>query len=365
MNRRIRRIKKLQNSIAGQNLDAMIITRPANIFYLTGVNLFDFQRGSFLLVFRKNWRLVSSVFYQNRIEGFVPKNNRAYFPRGGSIAETAAKELAQQKTVGFERDDVSYAWFEIFKKSLRGKKMIPVLGAAEQFRQIKDEEEIKLIRKAARITDKTFAQLLKLIKPGVAELFLKRKILEMMQDMGAQGCSFDPIVASGKNSADPHYEGSNKKIKAGEMMVIDIGARYKNYDADMTRMVFLGKAAEKYKNLYNLVLQIQQKALAECKAGALPARIFDDAVNNFAAAGEDEFFTHGLGHGVGIDIHELPNLSPKGEGMLEDNMVFTVEPGLYHPGRGGIRIEDLCRMKNGKAEILSQTPKNLIEIKLK
>jgi len=359
------RLKNLQNFIAKQHLGAIIITNPANIFYLTGVNIFDFQRGAFLLVFQKNWRLISSVFYQNRIEGFVPKNNRAYFPRGGSIAETAAKELARQKTIGFEKNDISYAWFEIFKKSLRGKKIIPVPFATEQFRQIKDEEEIRLIKKAARITDKTFAELLKLIKPGVTELFLKRKILEMMQDMGAQKCSFDPIVASGKNSADPHYEGSNKKIKAGEMVVIDIGARYKNYDADMTRMVFVGKAPTKYKNLYSLVLQTQQKAIAECKAGASPVQIFENAVNNFAAAGEDEFFTHGLGHGVGIDIHELPNLSPAGIGKFDNGMVFTVEPGLYHPGWGGIRIEDLCRMKNGKAEILSRTPKNLIEIQVK
>jgi len=318
-----------------------------------------------LIVYKDKWRLVSSIFYKSRIENAIAAKNQLWLKRGDSIAAFAAKQLANCRAIGFEREDLSFARYEIFKKSLRGKKLIPISGAAEQFRQIKDESEIKLIKKAARITDKNFAALLKLIKPGITELFLKRKILEMMQDMGAQKCSFDPIVASGKNSADPHYEGSNKKIKAGEMVVIDIGARYKNYDADMTRMVFVGKAPTKYKNLYSLVLQTQQKAIAECKAGASPVQIFENAVNNFAAAGEDEFFTHGLGHGVGIDIHELPNLSPAGIGKFDNGMVFTVEPGLYHPGWGGIRIEDLCRMKNGKAEILSRTPKNLIEIQVK
>ncbi len=358
------RINLLQKCLAGQNLDALIVTNPANIFYLTGVNNFDSEKGFLLAVFQNKWRLVSSLFYQNRINGVVPSKNIIYVPRGRSILESATKAIGDKKNIGFEREDISYARFEIFKKSLRGKKLVPVSGMIEQFRQIKSNEEIALIKKAARITDKTFAELMKLIKPGVSELFLKRKVLEIMQDMGAQGCSFDPIVAGGKNSADPHYEGSNRKIKKGEMAVIDIGARYKNYCADMTRMVFLGKATEKYKNLYRIVLQTQQKSLEECRVSALPGQVFENAVQNFKTFEQDEFFTHGLGHGTGINIHELPNLSPKGEGSFENGMVFTVEPGLYHPGWGGIRIEDLCVLQSGKLEILSKTPKEFIEISL-
>lgn len=359
------RLGKLQKFIANQELDAIIITDPANIFYLTGVDNFDSRKGFLLIVYKSKWRLVSSIFYKSRIENAIAAKNQLWLKRGDSIATFIAKYLANCRAVGFERENLSFARYEIFKKSLRGKKLIPISDATEQFRQVKDESEIKLIKKAARVTDKTFAELLKLIKPGITELFLKLKILELMQDMGAQKCSFDPIVASGKNSADPHYEGSNKKLKAGEMIVIDLGARCKNYDSDMTRTVFLGKATEKFKNLYDLVLQTQQKAIAECNAGSSPAKIFENAVNNFAAAGQDRFFAHGLGHGVGINIHELPNLSPAGEEFLENDMIFTVEPGLYYPGWGGIRIEDLCRMKNGKVEILSQTPKNLIEISAK
>jgi len=148
------------------------------------------------------------------------------------------------------------------------------------------------------------------------------------------------------------------------MIVIDLGARYKNYCADMTRTVFLGKAAAKYKNLYNIVLETQEKSLEECKPGASPKQVFDNCVENFKKYGEDRFFTHGLGHGVGIDIHELPNLSPAGTGGFENGMVFTVEPGLYHLGWGGIRVEDLCAIQNGKCAILSKTEKNLIEIRI-
>jgi len=358
------KIRKLQQLIARQNLDAIIITNPANIFYLTGIDNFDSQKGFFLLVFQNKWRLISSLFYQKRIAGVIPKKNIVYIPRQESLAENAAKLIGGKKNIGFERGDISYARYEIFKKFLRGKKLIPTSDASEQFRQIKSEEEIQLIKKATQITDKTFAQLLKLIKPGAAELFLKRKILEMMQDMGAQKCSFDPIVASGKNSADPHYEGSNKKIKTGEMIVIDLGARHKNYCADMTRTVFLGKASAKYKERYNLVLQTQQKAIAQCHSGFSPNQAFENAGKNFADHGQDQFFTHGLGHGVGINLHELPSLSPAGTGVFENNMVFTVEPGLYHLGWGGIRVEDLCAMQNNKCTILSKTEKNLIEIRI-
>jgi Xaa-Pro aminopeptidase len=272
--------------------------------------------------------------------------------------------LADAKVIAFERDDLPFASYEKYKKTLRGKKLIPLSGSIETARGIKNNEEIKLVKKAASITDKTFSELLKLIKPGVSELLLKQKTSEIMNDLGATGIAFDHVIASGKNSADPHYGGSNKKIKAGEMVVIDIGARYKNYDADMTRMVFVGKATEKYKKLYQIVLETQENGLKDCKIGASASQIFNNAVENLKNYGENKYFTHGLGHGVGINIHELPSLSPNSPDRLENGMVFTIEPGIYHPGWGGIRIEDLCLLQNNKCVILSKTPKNLIEIHL-
>jgi Xaa-Pro aminopeptidase len=356
------RIKKLQKFIARQNLGVFLVTNPANIFYLTGINNFDSEKGFLLIVFKNRWKLVSSLFYQSRIEEAISKKNVVYVPRGESMSEYTVKVINGKKKIGFEREDISFAHYEIYKKALRGKKLKPITSAVEQMRQTKNEQELSFIKKAAAITDRTFAKLLKLIRPGVTELFLKRKVLEMMQDMGASDGSFDPIIASGKNSADPHYEGTNKKIRAGEMVVIDIGARYKNYCADMTRTVFVGKATPMYIKMYNTVLDIQQKALADCKIGVSTKQIYDNAVENFKKYGQDQYFTHGLGHGVGIDIHELPKLNAAGTGKLENGMVFTVEPGLYRHGWGGIRIEDLCAMQNDKCVVLSKTPKKLIEI---
>jgi Xaa-Pro aminopeptidase len=356
------RIKKLQKTIAGRNFDAILITSPANIFYLTGINNFDSEKGFLMVVLKNDFLLISSLFYQNRISNILPSEKAVYVPRGESISGYAAKTLKNSKIIGFERENLSYSRYETFKKALRGKKLLPVSGAVEEFRKIKNSEELAMIKKAASITDKTFAAVLKLVKPGITELFIKRKVLEIMQDLGAQGCAFDPIIASAKFSADPHYGGSNKKIKAGEMIVIDIGARYKNYDADMTRMVFVGKAPQKYINTYNIVLEIQKMALKDCKAGISPKQVYDNAVENFKKYGEDWYFTHGLGHGVGINIHELPNLNDAGIGFFENGMVFTVEPGLYHSGWGGIRIEDLCVIENGFAKTISKTPKNIIEI---
>lgn len=356
------RIGKLQKKIEELNLDAFIITNPTNIFYLTGINNFDAEKGFLLLVQRNKWLLISSLFYQNRIDGIIAAKNIAYVDRGDSISERMSRETKNEKIIGFEREDISFARYEIFKKALRGKKFLPIGDIIEQFRKIKTAPELALVKKAAAITDKTFTELLKIIKPGVTELSLRRKILEIMQDMGAQSGSFDPIVASGKSGADPHYEGSNKRIKNGEMIVIDMGARYKNYDADMTRMVFMGKATEKYKKLYQIVLETQENALKDCKIGVDVKIPFDNAVKNFKRYTEDQYFTHGLGHGVGINIHELPNLSPAGDDKFENGMVFTVEPGIYHLGWGGIRIEDLCSMEDGKIKILSKTPKDLIEL---
>ena len=356
------KIKKLQKFIKSQNLDAIIVTNPVNIFYLTNINNFDSEKGFLLLVLQNKWRLISSLFYQNRIQAVTKNSNIIYVPRNESISEYALKEIGNTKIIGFEKNDLSYYRYEIFKKLLKGKKLIPISNAIEQLRQIKTNEELALIKIAASITDTTMAQIIKLIKPGVTEFFLKRKVLEIIQDLGGQSCSFDPIIASGKFSADPHYEGSNKKIKNGEMVVIDMGARYKNYDADLTRTVFVGKATPKFKQMYQAVFDIQQKALNDCKIGITGKEIYDNTVNRFKQINQDQYFTHGLGHGVGIDIHELPNLNAAGIEKLTNNMVFTVEPGLYYPNYGGVRIEDLCAMIDNKLLILSQASKNLIEI---
>lgn len=356
------RIKNLQEAIKSTGLDGLIVTAPANIYYLSGVNDPDSESGFLLAIAADGWKMVTSRFYQARMEAFMKNDKVIYAERGESLSKKAGDFFGKGKNIGFEKENISYARFERFKKNLRGSRLVPTSNLTSQFRRIKSDEELALIKKAAAITDKTFTQLVPLIKPGITEIALKRKITEMMQDMGATGGSFEPIVASGKNAADPHYEGANKKIKKGEMVLVDMGARYKNYDADLTRMVFVGKAPQKYLEMYRIVLETQEKALDGCKPGVQVKRIYDESVDNFKKYGQEPYFTHGLGHGVGIEIHEEPSLSPGGTGNFENGMVFTVEPGLYHVGWGGIRIEDLCAMIDGKMARLSKVTKKLIEV---
>jgi len=358
----LQRIQTLQKVLRREKLNAFLITNPANIFYLTGISNFGSEKGFILLVLQNNFKLIAARFYQSKIGKMLVDSQICYLDRGASMSKTIAELLAGAKNVAFEREDLSFAEYDIFKKSLRGKNFLPYANIVKEIRQLKDASELALIKKAALITDKTMAEIFKLIKPGVTELFLQRKTAEIMQDLGAQGCAFDPIIALGANSADPHYESSNRQIRRGQMIVIDIGARYKNYNADMTRTVFVGKSSTLFKARYQMVLAVQENALKNCSFQNSPSKVHNLAMQDFKRFGEDRFFLHGLGHGVGIEIHELPNLSPFGTGNFHNGMVFTVEPGIYHAGWGGIRIEDLCVMQNGKAKPLTKFSKKLLEI---
>ena len=356
------RIETIQKAVRKEDLDAFIVNGNANNFYLTGITDSAIKNAFYLIITRNNFYFIATSFHLKQINEKIPEKNIRLADKSAGFGEIISNILKKSEKIGFESRQFSYAQYENFKKLLKGKKLVPFADMIEQTRLIKDDKEIALIKKAVSITDKTFTELVKLIKPGVTELWLKQKAAEIMGNLGANGTAFDTVIASGKNSADPHYEGSNKKIKTGEMIVIDIGARYKNYDADMTRMVFVGKAPEKYKKLYQIVLETQENGLKDCKLGASTGQIFDNCVENLKKYGEDQYFTHGLGHGVGIDIHELPNLTLDSADKLENGMVFTIEPGIYHVGWGGIRIENLCLMQNDKCVTLSKSPKNLIEI---
>ena len=356
------RIKSLQKKIAGSKFEAFIVSGTSNNYYLANVVDTGNKNAFYCVISKNGFKFVTSNFHLKQALEQVPRENIAIADKKTGFGQTIAGILANSLNIGFESDHLTYSQYESFKKLLKGKKLTPLRGLVEQARRIKDEAEIKLIKKAAAITDKSFLELVKLIKPGVNELWLKQKTSQIMTDLGATGVAFDHIIAGGKNSADPHYQGSGRSIKKGEMIIIDIGARYKNYNADMTRMVFVGKATEKYKKLYQIVLETNRNAIDHCKPGVGAATLFDEAVKNFARYGEDQYFTHSLGHGVGIDIHELPNISPNSPDIIENGMVFSIEPGIYHLGWGGIRIEDLCVMQNGKCKILSKISKTLIEI---
>jgi len=227
---------------------------------------------------------------------------------------------------------------------------------------IKASWEIERISKAEAIGDMAFSHILGYIKEGVSERDIAAELEYFMKKQGAEKTSFDTIVISGKKTSMPHGTPDDKKIENGDFVTLDFGCVYEGYCSDMTRTVAVGKADERQKEIYNIVLEAQLTGLNAIKSGVVCKNADEMARNVIEKAGYGKYFGHSLGHGVGLMIHELPNLSPKSEMMLEDNMVVSCEPGIYIPDFGGVRIEDLVVVSGEKCTILSKSQKNLIEI---
>lgn len=229
-------------------------------------------------------------------------------------------------------------------------------------RAVKEPYELKATRKASNIADRAFADLLPYIKPGVTEKELAARLESNMLLLGSEEKSFTTIVASGKRSAMPHGTASLKVVEAGDFVTFDFGAVWEGYHSDITRTVVVGKASQAQKDFYNLILEGQKLGVSLIKAG-VSRREVDFAVRNyFARYHVSQYFTHSLGHGTGLEIHEQPVLSPRSTGVLEENMIVTVEPGLYIEGKFGVRIEDSVAVTANGCEILTKTPKDLMEL---
>jgi len=242
---------------------------------------------------------------------------------------------------------------------------VPLKGDVDALRQIKSEEELEYLEKAEAIGDLAFEKILTILKPGMTELEVAAELEYQMKKAGAENFSFSTIVASGLNSSMPHAIPGEKKLEEGDFVTMDFGCTYKGYCSDMTRTVVLGKASEKQKEIYNTVLKAQLAALDAIKAGVTGKSVDKVARDIITEAGYGECFGHGLGHSVGLFIHEEPRLSPAGETVLEENMIETVEPGIYVPGFGGVRIEDMVAVTKDGCKNFTHSPKELIEIPVK
>lgn len=266
------------------------------------------------------------------------------------------------KVLGFEDEAMLYCSVEGLKAKLPVQEWVPLGDALSYFRRIKTPEEIACMAKAEAIGDEAFTYLLGELKPGVTELEIAAKLEFFMKTHGADDLSFASIVASGIHSSMPHATPSRKVLEKGDFITLDFGCRYQGYCSDMTRTVVLGRANEKQKEIYGIVLEAQQAALAAVKAGITGAQGDYAGRSVIERAGYGEYFGHGLGHSVGLEIHERPALSPKDETILEAGMIETVEPGIYVPGFGGARIEDMVVVTVDGCQNLTRSPKELIEL---
>jgi Xaa-Pro aminopeptidase len=352
-----KRLGKLQELLSQYDLDGYYISKPANVTYITG---FTGDDSVAIVTKDKAFFLTDSRYTeQAKIEtdGFlIIDNNRDMYKAVSECVNSSGI-----KKLGFESDYMTYEIYSILKETYKIE-LEPLNNIIESFRSIKDEKEIENIKHAQKITEKAFEHILSVIKVGMKERDIAAEMEYYMRKEGAEGTSFDTIVASGFRSALPHGEASEKTIENGEFVTFDFGCKYNGYCSDMTRTIVIGKATEEQKKIYNIVLNAQKYAIENLKANIkenegdyLARSIIEDE-------GYGKYFGHSLGHGVGLEIHEAPFMAKNKNGILKINMVVTVEPGIYIPNFGGVRIEDMVVIKENNVLDLTNSPKDLIEI---
>jgi Xaa-Pro aminopeptidase len=316
-----------------------LITHLTNLQYLIS---FTGTYGFMLLGPRKN------VFFTDfRYRGFAEALEKSktripfQFIELNKDFEKTLKKLAG-KTLEFEANHLTVQELQNWKKRLKGVKFTPIKTPIETLRLIKNKEEIKNLKKSQEINEETLKRIIKLFKNGVTEQELAWRIKTIGHDLGADDISFEPIIAFGPNSATPHHQNTNKKLKMGDMVLVDMGMKYKGYCSDMTRTFFTKTPTLEQETVYFKVLDAQMEAIKALKAGVKCADL--DKIARTSMGSDAEFFGHSLGHGIGLDVHESPGLSSRSKDILKENEIVTVEPGIYLPGRFGVRIEDMGRV---------------------
>lgn len=342
-------------------LDALLVTDLDNVRYLAG---FTGSNGALLVTtagpegdaIATDGRYLTQVAEQS---GDLP----AVIERDVAQTLLARAGEAGLGTVGFEATALSYA----DHARLAGDdvpRLVPTTRLAETLREVKDDGEIELLRRACAISDDALAALVAegAIRPGATESQVARRLENLMYELGAEAVAFETIVAAGANSAIPHHRPTGAVLAAGDFVKIDFGARFRGYHADETRTFVLGEPADWQREIYDLVRAAQTAGREALVPGADVREIDGAARSVIEAAGYGEYFLHGLGHGVGVQIHEAPTLGKLGSGTLSDGAVVTVEPGVYLPGRGGVRIEDTLVVRADGPELLTRTTKDLIAL---
>jgi len=361
-NSKTKRLGKLRTSISEKAPAALLVSQPENIRYLSGFT----GSSGWLLISGRNAILATDFRYMEQAKAESPDfeiiqtKGEVHNWLPGMVSDLGWHKL------GFEANFISYEGYhklsEAIKTNQVNLELIATTGIVEQLRSIKEPEELEIITKAVALADAAIEQARDIIHPGMMEKELAWDIEETLRQGGSEGIAFEIIVASGANSALPHARPTDKPIRPGEPLLIDMGARVGGYCSDLSRTFFLGKANKKFREIYDLVLKAQSTAIEGIKSVMDASQADKLARSVIEQAGYGDAFGHGLGHGVGLAIHELPVLNPSSSDSLVDGMVFTIEPGIYLSGWGGVRIEDMVVLENGKARILTKASKNSFQL---
>lgn len=352
------RLDKLREKLASQGLEALLIGSAYNRQYISGFTgsagwvLVAADRAWFLTDFRYTEQAAEQVHGFDIVEhGPDPIASIGDLLRGAGLSK-----------LGFEENHTTYAQFAKWGKTLQGVELVPVPGLVEELRMIKDEAELAVMQEAADLADRAFSYIQGLIKPGMKESDIALELEVFLRSGGAASSCFDTIVASGERSALPHGVASDRVIGSNEFVKLDFGALYRGYCSDITRTVAVGQVSDKHREIYDIVLEAQLHALEHIRPGMTGKQADALARDVIAKHGYGDRFGHSLGHGLGMEVHEQPSLSVRSDIVLVPGMVVTVEPGIYIPGFGGVRIEDDIVLTDDGIRILTSSTKQLITL---
>ena len=352
------RINKLREKFSSYNIAGIYITNITNVRYLTG---FTGSAGS-VLILEKEAYFFTDGRYTEQVKDQV-KNCKIYITGSSHIKEIEfQKLLPKNSSIGFEAEHISYSGFQVLKTAFACVRWVETKSVVELIAAIKDLGEINSLKTAVEITDTVFDEIIPIIKEGVTENKIAATMSYKFKEHGAEGDSYDPIVASGWRSALPHATPTNKTLETGDFVVMDFGALYNGYHADMTRTIVIGQATDRHKEIYQIVLDSQLAGIKKARAGVTGAEVDSACRDIIKNAGYGEFFNHSTGHGLGLEVHTHPRLSSLNKEPLLENYVVTIEPGIYLPKWGGVRIEDDCWIQADKCLPLNSSPKELIEL---
>ena len=351
-----KRIDKLKDKIESLNLDGLYITNITNVRYLTG---FTGSAGSILILKEKKHFFTDGRYIEqskNQVKDFqIHIVGAAHYS-----AIKKEKMIRDAMQIGFEADYVSMNLYSALIDSLPKVKWIKTSGIVEEIAAVKDMLEIESLKTAIEITDKVFEKIIPELKVGATERHVAAKISYLFKMYGAEGDSYEPIIASGYLGALPHARPSEKQFEKGDFVVMDFGALYNGYHADMTRTILIGGLTEKHKEIYNIVLESQMAGINAAKAGITGEELDKVCRNVISDAGYGDKFIHSTGHGIGLEVHTYPRISSFNKDPLLENYVITIEPGIYLAGWGGVRIEDDCWIQNNRCVPLNRSTKELL-----
>jgi Xaa-Pro aminopeptidase len=350
------RLQKCRKLIADKGLDGLIISQPDNLRYLSG-----FTGSGWLLISERDAILALDFLYVEQAKqessGFditrIKQEPHNWLP--GLVLDLGWRKL------GFEATHISHDAYQKLAEAIQAKQaaieLFATTGVVEQLRAVKEPEELVFITKAVKLADAALEEAKAIIRPGITDKEAAWEIERNLRQKGSEGVPFEIIVASGPDSALPHARPTEKAIGADEPVIIDMGARINGYCSDLSRTLLLGRASEKLQKIYGIVRQAQAAAIEGVTSEMAASQADQLARSVIEEAGYGDAFGHGLGHGVGLAVHEFPRLGLNSSDSLTEGTVFTIEPGIYLAGEGGVRIEDMVVLENGKARVLTGAPK--------